>query len=254
MKRGIVTGLVLLASCLILILRPQKFSLLLSAYSSVLLAERGLSQCTSGLLLGGWQDSNFVPFPFNVLDVFLEEARGGLSEQKRAGLQFKGLNFGSILEAFPPLKDELAQGDGTLGFQPPCFYHFYSGDDIRRIFEGKWLYFLGDSNTRALVMGLLTLLDPTHQQPYDDKLWFNGTGGDEFPHLQYIEYFFRVDGSILAKSASGIRPPDDLPQEPYSIRISYRFKMVSHLHFAPKVMSGFRGTDLFTTNKNTIPK
>ncbi|GAQ86841.1 hypothetical protein KFL_003150060 [Klebsormidium nitens] len=186
----------------------------------------GLRQCTSGTLLGSWRNSSFVPLPYDAMQVFLDEAEGSLSPERTAGLEYEGDDFGSVLDAFPDLVENLTErSDGQLHFQPPCFYHFYSKEDILRLFAGKWVFFIGDSNTRALCLGLLTILDPTHNQPYSDTLWFNGTGEwDEFPHIAIVDYFFRGDGSILFKTARDILNPDKLPTEPYSVRISYRMR------------------------------
>ncbi|GAQ84193.1 hypothetical protein KFL_001800010 [Klebsormidium nitens] len=185
-----------------------------------------LERCSSGMLLGGWQDSTYIPLPFDIMDVFQAEAEGKLSAEQETGLQYKGTDFTSVADAFPSLKHK-PSSDGGFTFRPPCFYHTYSKGEFVRLFAGKWLYFLGDSNTRALVLGLLTILDPTHNQPFDEQRWFNSSGKVRFPHVETIDYFLRDDGSILSKfgETGGTVPgKNEVPSEPYSVRISFRMQ------------------------------
>lgn len=191
-----------------------------------------LARCSSGTLLGGWDNSTYVPLPYDALAPFLAEARGVLSRAERhfflgrkngvdVAPEYLPVNSPVGLSAQPPENESVA-------FFPPCYYHFYNQGEIVRLFAGKWVFFLGDSNTRGVVLGLLVTLDPSHRWPYSDEIWFNGTKEEiNWPHVNDIHYFFREDGSILFKTGRGddhALPP--LPESGYSFRLSYKMTHV----------------------------
>ena len=84
---------------------------------------------------------------------------------------------------------------------------FFTGRQILDNLRGKWIFFIGDSSTRGLVLPLITLLDNEQTHPYDMVAWYNitdladeesvygkwwrGHGGDFFR----LDYLFRKETS-----------------------------------------------------------
>ncbi|GAQ82603.1 hypothetical protein KFL_001170080 [Klebsormidium nitens] len=182
-----------------------------------------LARCSSATLLGGWDNNTYVPLPYDALAPFLDEARGMLSQAERRFFlpRREGVE---VAPKYLPVNNPVGLSeDEPVSFHPPCYYHFYNKKEIMRLFAGKWVYFLGDSNTRGMFIGFLATLDPEHRSPYVDEKWFNGTKDEvNWPHVNNIHYFFREDGSILFKTGRG--STDQLPTFPesgYSFRLSY---------------------------------
>lgn len=209
----------------------------LSAERNVMSAKGGgesssapLARCSSGTLLGGWDNETFVPLPYDSLAPFLAEARGGLSRAERSFFveQRDGVDVPPryLPVNYPVGASAKTPEEEPFAFSPPCYYHFYSKDEILRLFAGKWVYLFGDSNTRGMILGLLAILDPDHRSPYSAAKWFNGTTEDvEWPHVYRAHYFFREDGSILFKTGARHHPPP-LPESGYSFRLSFRMTFV----------------------------
>jgi hypothetical protein len=188
-----------------------------------------LQRCSSALLLGAWENETFVPLPYGTLAPFLAEAQGKLSRAER--MFAIGKRDGH--DAAPPYLPFNDVGpnspDEPVPFSPPCYYHFYAKQEMLQLFDNKWALFLGDSNTRGLVLALLSILDPEHRSPYSNERWFNATVS--WPHVNSIDYFFRADGSILFKTASS-EDWEQLegvprPEGGFSFRLSFRMHFVS---------------------------
>jgi hypothetical protein len=183
-----------------------------------------LQRCSSALLLGAWQNETFVPLPYGTLAPFLAEAQGKLSRAERMFAIGKRDGHDAA-PLYLPFND--VGPDEPVPFSPPCYYHFYTKPEMLQLFDKKWALFLGDSNTRGLVLALLSILDPDHRSPYSNERWFNATFN--WPHAYTIDYFFRADGSILFKAASDSRQLEGVPRPEggSSFRLSFRMHFVS---------------------------
>lgn len=202
---------------------------------------RAPTRCSSATLLGAWENETFVPLPFEALTPFLAELRGNPSQNGRAAAMMQedaeASKSGSpeVPVPVPSLPLErfavAASANSSFSFSPPCYYHFYNAEEIHRLFAGKRGFFIGDSNTRAMVLALLTVLDPHHRAPYDEQTWFNSSGLVSWPHVEAVDYFFREDGTILFKSGSRLLQPGEAPTQGFSFRLSFLMHHVSVQNF-----------------------
>jgi hypothetical protein len=211
---------------------------------------RAPTRCSSATLLGAWENETFVPLPFEALTPFLAEMRGNLS-QAAAMMQEDAEASKSASPSVPvpvptlPLErftDIAASANSSFSFSPPCYYHFYAAEEIHRLFAGKRAFFIGDSNTRAMVLALLTVLDPHHRAPYDEQTWFNSSGLVSWPHVEAVDYFFREDGTILFKSGSRLLQPGEAPTQGFSFRLSFLMHHVSKEIWLASLSIGSCGT------------
>lgn len=201
-----------------------------SANSGAKFPSAPLARCSTATLLGAWDNNTLVPLPYDGFAPFLAEARGVLSPGER-NLFIKQRNGTDVLPKYLPVDYPIGSfakppEEEPLPFSPPCYYHFYSKDEILRLFTGKWVFFFGDSNTRGMVLGLLAILDLDHRSPYSDAKWFN-TSAEEigWPHTSSLHYFFKEDGSILFKTGAW-RDPPPLPEGGFTFRLSFKMTFV----------------------------
>jgi hypothetical protein len=70
-----------------------------------------------------------------------------------------------------------------------CQYHWYDRAEVVNALKGRWLMFIGDSDTRGLVLALLQHLDTDQLLPFSAKRWWNiSTETGDPTRVRYLDW------------------------------------------------------------------